>query len=293
MHTAKEYRDKSIKVLLQMDIEKTLSVRTVNKIMTRVSSLFNHALIHEFIEGRNPATDMNLPLGKPEDDNRAPFTQKELEWMMQSDEYVNDKAIPQIEDSSTPQDVEDDWIVNFFDKCRIVSDDEMQTLWAKVLAGEANSPGSFTKRTVNMLGSLEKKEAHLFTSLCGFGWFLGDVIPLVFDVNDSIYNDQDVNFNSLSHLDSIGLVQFSNLTSFSKTGLHKMVAVHYFGTPMYLDFRKPERSSLDVGHLLLTDTGQQLTKICRAKPVEGFLDYVIEKWAGRGLILSSPYPRLK
>ena len=35
--------------------------------------------------------------------------------------------------------MEEDWIANFFDKCRIVSDSEMQSLWARVLAGEANA----------------------------------------------------------------------------------------------------------------------------------------------------------
>src|SRR6267142_5975783 len=44
-------------------------------------------------------------------------------------ERITQKAIPQLEESSNPQNIEDDWIVNFFDKCRIISDDEMQSLW--------------------------------------------------------------------------------------------------------------------------------------------------------------------
>ncbi len=126
-------------------------------------------------------------------------------------EKITEKAIPQLEDSATPQDVEDDWITNFFDKCRIISDDEMQSLWAKVLAGEANSPGSYSKRTVNFLGSLDKADAHLFSSLCGFGWFLGDVVPLIYSSEEPIYNYQNINFNTLSHLDDIGLVSFNAL----------------------------------------------------------------------------------
>jgi hypothetical protein len=77
-------------------------------------------------------------------------------------ETITAKAIPQLTDSSAPQNMEDDWISNFFDKCRIVSDEEMQSLWAKVLAGEANSPGSYSKRTVNFLSSLDKSDAQLF-----------------------------------------------------------------------------------------------------------------------------------
>ena len=115
-------------------------------------------------------------------------------------ETIAGKAIPQLEDKSKPEEMEEDWITNFFDKCRIVSDKEMQSLWATVLAGEANSPGSFSKRTVNFLGSLDKADARLFTTLCGFGWYLGNVIPLVYDEQESIYNEAGINFDILTHL---------------------------------------------------------------------------------------------
>jgi hypothetical protein len=112
-------------------------------------------------------------------------------------EKITQKAIPLLEESSNPEKVEDDWIINFFDKCRIVSDEEMQSLWAKVLAGEANSPGTYSKRTVNFLGSLDKTDAQLFTSLCGLGAVLVDVEALIFDVNQPIYNNQGIYFDTL------------------------------------------------------------------------------------------------
>jgi len=90
MNKVKKYRDKSIRELLEMDIDKTLSVRTINKNLTRVSSLFKYAIQEGFYEGQNPATDMNLPLDKFEDENRAPFTKEELEKLMKSNEYIND-----------------------------------------------------------------------------------------------------------------------------------------------------------------------------------------------------------
>jgi hypothetical protein len=64
-------------------------------------------------------------------------------------ENITAKALPQLVEQSQPQNVEDDWISNFFDNCRLISDEEMQKLWAKVLAGEANEPGKFSKRTDN------------------------------------------------------------------------------------------------------------------------------------------------
>ena len=85
-------------------------------------------------------------------------------------EAVTTKALPGLNENADPNSIEDDWIVNFFDKSRIVSDNEMQGLWSRVLAGEANVPGSYSKRTVNFLSDLDKSEANLFANLCGFAW---------------------------------------------------------------------------------------------------------------------------
>ena len=149
-------------------------------------------------------------------------------------EAITEKAIPQLEDSSDPSEMEDDWVTNFFDKSRIVSDGEMQDLWASVLAGESNSPGIYSKRTVNFLGDLDKKDAESFQALCRFGWVVGNFTPLVFDSNDKIYNDHGVNFGTLSHLDSIGFVQFSTITGFERISLPKTFTVLYCGKPLSL-----------------------------------------------------------
>ena len=56
-------------------------------------------------------------------------------------ESITRRALTDVRENARPEQVEDDWIANFFDKCRLISDDQMQTLWSKVLAGEANSQG--------------------------------------------------------------------------------------------------------------------------------------------------------
>ena len=203
-------------------------------------------------------------------------------------EKITEKAIPKLNDSATPQNVEDDWITNFFDKCRIISDNEMQSLWAKVLAGEANSPGTYSKRTVNFLGSLDKTDANLFTVLCGFGWFIGEVVPLVYDAQASVYNDQGINFNTLTHLDDIGLINFGPFSGFKRTGFPKIITVAYYEAPLNIEFDKPEKNDLSIGKVLLTKTGQQLAPICGANKIINFQEYIIEKWSKQGLILSTP-----
>ena len=193
-------------------------------------------------------------------------------------EDITAKALPQLDEKATPDSVEDDWLVNFFDKSRIVSDNEMQELWSRVLAGEANTPGTYSKRTVNCLSDLDKGDAELFIKLCGFGWMIGELVPLVFDVQAEIYNKNRINFNSLSHLESIGLIQFNSITSIVLSDLPKRFAVLYYGKSLALEMPKDANNRLEIGLVRLTKIGQEIAPICGGESVEGFRDYVMNKW---------------
>ena len=144
-------------------------------------------------------------------------------------ESITKGALPLLEEKSEPQRIDDDWITNFFDKCRIVSDSGMQQLWSRILAGEANNPGGFSRRTVNLVSDLEKGDAELFANLCCFGWTFRGFCPLVFDINSEIYTNRGIYFNSLSHLESLGLIQFDNLSGYMFVKLPKIMRISYFG----------------------------------------------------------------
>lgn len=201
-------------------------------------------------------------------------------------EEITKLALPKLDEDSNPGDIEDDWITNFFDKCRIVSDTEMQQLWSGVLAGEANEPGAFSRQTVNLLADLDKTDAELFTRLCGFCWKIGVVDPLVYehDVGAEIYDRQGVNFNSLSHLESLGLIHFDPVATFQRVRIPKKFSVFYYGKPVSLTFPNDEDNTLILGHVLLTRAGHQLAEICGSRPVEDFWDYVKDRWTKQSLL---------
>lgn len=196
----------------------------------------------------------------------------------QNIEDITNQAIPLLAEQTNAEKMDDDWVTNFFDKSRIVSDKEMQRLWASVLAGEANSPGTYSKRTVNYLGDFDKVDANLFTKLCGFGWQIGNVVPLIFDTNAEIYHKHGINFGTISHLESIGLIQFNHLSGFRRLKLPKTFDVLYYGQPLLLEMPKDSDNELQLGHVLLTNVGQELAPICGSSPVDGFVEYVKEKW---------------
>ena len=192
-------------------------------------------------------------------------------------EQITADAINQLNEDADPSNIEDDWIANFFDKCRLVSDREMQSLWSRLLAGEANKPGSYSKRTVALISSLDKPDAQLFTNLLTFGWFLGDVVPLIYDEQNEIYNKNGINFNTLNHLDNLGLITFGNISGFQRLKLPQTITVGYYREPFTIEFPSKENNSLDLGKVLLTQVGQQLAPVCGSTPSDEFKQYVLEK----------------
>ena len=62
--------------------------------------------------------------------------------------------------------VDHDWTARFFNDVQDVSSEEMQRLWAKILAGEVEKPGSTSFKAMDILRGLERTTDILFRTLC-------------------------------------------------------------------------------------------------------------------------------
>jgi hypothetical protein len=200
-------------------------------------------------------------------------------------EEITRQALPLLDEKSSPDEVEDDWITNFFDKCRLISDKDMQQIWSRILAGEANIPGTFSKRTINLVSDLDKNDAEMFTRLCDFGWVInGKIIPLISNYVVKIYQDHGVNFDSLSHLESLGLIRFNSIVLLQEDELPKVMTVSYHGKPVTLTFPKDTGNELTVGMVIFTRAGKDLAPISGSKAVDGFFDFIYDFWADHKLV---------
>jgi hypothetical protein len=190
-------------------------------------------------------------------------------------ESITLKALPQLREDSRPDHVDNDWIANFFDRCKLISDEEFQDLWSRILAGEMNRPGAFSRRTLNLVSTMEKVDAQLFTSLCAFCWSVHEeVVPLVYDIKATIYVNRGIHFTTLTHLDSIGLIKFSPHMNVYRLRLPQIIDAEYYGRRLKLAFPKKDDNELDVGFVMLTRTGQELAPICGSEPNDEFEEYI-------------------
>jgi hypothetical protein len=190
-------------------------------------------------------------------------------------EQVTAGAIPLLGADAKPDKVGEDWLAFLFERANLVSDVEMQSLWSRILAGEVNAPGTFSRRTLQVVSSLEKRDAHLITALCGFVWRMGsESIPVVNDVRAKIFVENGITFASLTHLDALGIVRFDNSVGFRIQGLAQRFEISYFGARFGIELPHPS-SDFVVGSVLLTSVGQELARISGATPVDGYPEHCI------------------
>ncbi len=215
----------------------------------------------------------------------ARFVREEAQKQLNM-ESITRQALPLLSETATPSEMANDWITNFYDKCRLVSDEEMQKLWAHLLAAEANSPGEYSKRTVNLLASLDKEDAVLFTSLCSFVWLLPLANPLIYDEQAEIYKSAGLQFARLTHLDAIGLISFNASADIGIFDYPEPRIASYYGEPVHLLFA--DKPDFRIGKVIFTKSGRELARICSSPPAPLFKQYVIDLWREFGYIVEEP-----
>ena len=210
-------------------------------------------------------------------------------------------AVPQINEEARPDLISDDWGANYRDKAHTCSDPEMAELWAQLLAAEANNPGSYSRKTVNVLADLEPDDARLFKALCDFRLMPADVVksttpdgvnetyfrrvPLssklaVVDDKHPVYTDKGINFGSLARLEWLGLIRYVG-TSYGEQRDHDRFLCYEHGNGhLFLAYN----GFISFGKAEFVPAGTQLSELCTPlETPDGFVDYITEFWRGQGM----------
>lgn len=136
----------------------------------------------------------------------------------------------------------------FYDSAKDSSDEEIQVLWGKILAGEIVHRGKFYKRTLSVLKNMESEEAKHFVEL----------VPLLIakvSLPEFIFlNNEFFQYNDLRKLMDCGIVNSSDGTSSYKLSDIKisgfnLVALNNDVNEIYIDC------------FSLTDAGLQLCQL--------------------------------
>ena len=211
------------------------------------------------------------------------------------------KRLPPDTPEETVRSMDEDKVAFMRNLFKTVSDDEMQDLWAGVLAGEAGAPGAFSKNTVALLGMMGKDDAEMFRNFCQFVWHDAARVPypLIYNWDDGIYNvfrashksvfSPPAMFNVLEHLDALGLISFvvsEHRLVISSTS--KIFWFYHESSPLMLDIPPRQQGehrgkyAMETGKVSFTKAGEQLSRICGAQKNIPFYNYILEKWKAEG-----------
>jgi hypothetical protein len=190
-------------------------------------------------------------------------------------ERITAAAVPLLGADASPENLDEDWLAHFFEKCRIVSDAEMQSLWSRILAGEATHPGRYSKRTLGVVDILGKGDAQLFTRFCSFLIDLGgDPRPFFIPLSAAIYQQAGITYEAVLHLDSLGLIRYSENEGTFIYGLPGSVTAKYFGHEIDVVFAAASDNQLHIGGIVLTQVGRELAPISGSIAIPEFILYL-------------------
>jgi hypothetical protein len=200
-------------------------------------------------------------------------------------EAITENAFPQLLDTADPSKIDNDWIANFFEKCRIVSDAEMQVLWSKILAGEANEPGSYSKRTVSLLASLSAQEAEMFTLYCSFCWRSNNGARYSIDteVASRFWPSKTVPFHVAQvHLRDIGLLGAIGDVSCEWSKLPEREFTYFdesYRLKFGVGYSQPLIEPLFCPFTYPTGAGRELMRIAGGNKIAGYAEAVMTELA--------------
>lgn len=194
-------------------------------------------------------------------------------------ESITARAIEFLPINANVFDLEEDWLVHFFKNCENISDDTMQSLWAKILSGEASTPGRFSFRTINFVASMNKFDAKCFSDFCQFLWLADQMIALIYDHGDAIYREAGLSYETLLHLEAIGLIKHG-LFGYSQDFESADISFFY-QDKLAIKLNFLEDFKLDAGSYVLTKLGLELASICQPEKNESFYWYVLDCWIAK------------
>lgn len=161
--------------------------------------------------------------------------------------------------------MDEDWIAQFFNYCQDVSNEEMQVVWARLLAGEVAKPGSYSFRALHVVRTLRQADAALFRRVCNYLW-RGDDSRFHFYTpeTDALLKRRGIYYAHFLHLEFLGLMSLQPFLGLSLAP----------GAALQVEYSRKTHRLVNPGAggkirlkaRPLTDVGSELARLCDSEP---------------------------
>lgn len=113
-------------------------------------------------------------------------------------------------DGVSNEPVNPDWMIHFLNSAEDISDERLQEIWGRILAGEIKTPNSYSYRTLENLKNITKQEAehfHLVSSLALQSKSRNFILT-----NEELMAKQNIYFSPILELTECGLMSSQELS---------------------------------------------------------------------------------
>ena len=178
--------------------------------------------------------------------------------------------------------MDNDFFWNTVEHSKTISDEDMQELIAKIIAGEYNTPGSYSMSTLHSIKMLGKIEVELFEKICSL-LINGDQIPhVLFSLPENakeFLNELQVDFGSLQILQNLGLFLPNDMTRSLENPEKKNFKVQYFDQQIVFETTHETNFTIEMpGFYGLSITGKQLVRHLQPKFNEKYFSWLKENY---------------
>lgn len=282
LNNSKALTQKNIKIeLADMPVSINLGEGFIKKLIDEVALITGDLL-------QNPSKDESIEIIHFGDQRvRQRVRLREQRWKNNSENIIA-KAIEFARASeASDEPVDTDWVADFFDIAQDCSNEKMQYLWAKLLAGEVENPGSFSRRTMQRIKVMTQYEALIFEYISKCLWLFkdeynGDEMVVILDDHHYAdhYFDETFEFDGsdINNLENLGLLKLSyvELTKDEHYSLSFFGKEHVIGTNI---------SKYDFSFAALTPSGEEIVSLIGAKPNKEYYKKSLEFFKKRNILI--------
>lgn len=187
-------------------------------------------------------------------------------------EDVFDRANKHLKNDAQPENIDSSWIISFWDKAGTITNEGLKELWGRVLAQEANTPNTISKRLLHNLSLMSLSDAQNFINIARFCF--DDIAkeiahPLIFiKEHPGVYAGSNITTQILKELELYSLIETNYDTGFA---YEKKKVLKY---QKHIVEVSGER--IKAGNVRLTEDGQCLYKIVEKTEKEEIFGFAIE-----------------
>ena len=181
------------------------------------------------------------------------------------------KEHPRLEEKGT---YDFDWFMRFFEAVGNVSDETMQNLWAKILAGEIAQPSTFSLKTVDVMRNLSKRDAELFIKVCSHS-FISSATNYFLPNEDEFIEYVGIQYADIMNLSELGLIfNDATITLNMDISNEPQILINNHSLIMLITSASGNSEKASIRQYPFTEVGKELsTMISESASDEDFVKY--------------------